>query len=217
MAVLLVQPEEQERLWEQVLLSVRAKLGSHQAFDTWFRPIVVRELGPQLVDLEVPNAFFVDWIHEHHLATLRGALEDVMGARPDIRFTPRETAAHRVEILCHALEDAAAEHGRARHERRRGVVEGGRDARDRPWSSGEERKRGRAEQEECPTGIADSAQEKQREDDQARGGESRLTGEALHDGGEDDTGIRLPGGIPAREEQVPDAARKEPPRDCQRG
>jgi chromosomal replication initiator protein len=93
MAVLSVQPEEQERLWEQVLLSVKAKLGSHQAFDTWFRPIVVRELGPQMVDLEVPNAFFVDWIHEHHLTTLRGALEDVMGARPEVRFTPREPAA----------------------------------------------------------------------------------------------------------------------------
>ncbi len=90
MAVQPVQPEEHARLWEQVLLSVKAKLGSQQAFDTWFRPIVARELGPQLVDLEVPNPFFVDWIHEHHLTTLRGALRDVMSATPDIRFTPRE-------------------------------------------------------------------------------------------------------------------------------
>lgn len=90
MAVQPVQPEEQTRLWERVLLSVRARLGSHQAFDTWFRPIVARELSPQLVDLEVPNAFFVDWIHEHHLSTLRVALHDVMGATPDVRFTPRE-------------------------------------------------------------------------------------------------------------------------------
>jgi chromosomal replication initiator protein len=90
MAVQPVQPEELTLLWERVLLSVRAKLGSHQAFDTWFRPIVARELSPQLVDLEVPNAFFVDWIHEHHLSTLRVALHDVMGATPDVRFTPRE-------------------------------------------------------------------------------------------------------------------------------
>ncbi len=90
MAVQLVQPEEQARLWEQVLLSVKSRLVSHQAFDTWFRPIVARELSPQRVDLEVPNAFFVDWIHEHHLGTLRGALEEVLRATPDIRFTPRE-------------------------------------------------------------------------------------------------------------------------------
>lgn len=93
MAVQAAQPEEQARLWEQVLLSVKSRLGSLQAFDTWFRPIVARELSPQLVDLEVPNAFFVDWIHEHHLSTLRVALHDVMGVTPEVRFTPREFSA----------------------------------------------------------------------------------------------------------------------------
>lgn len=92
MAVQPVHPEEQSRLWEQVLLSVRAKLGSHQAYETWFKPIVARELSPQLVDLEVPNAFFVDWIHEHHLTTLRGSLREVLGVSPEVRFTPRELA-----------------------------------------------------------------------------------------------------------------------------
>ena len=53
MAVQPVQPEEQTRLWEQVLLSVKSRLASHQAFETWFRPIVPREMSPQLVDLEV--------------------------------------------------------------------------------------------------------------------------------------------------------------------
>src|SRR5512138_2428307 len=90
MAVQIAHPGDLSRLWEQILLSVRARLGSHQAFDTWFRPIVARELGPQRVDLEVPNAFFVDWIHEHHLSTLRLALHEVLGATPEVRFTPRE-------------------------------------------------------------------------------------------------------------------------------
>ncbi len=92
MAVQPVTPEAPSRLWERVLVAVKAKLGSHQAFDTWFRPIAARELGPDLVDLEVPNAFFVDWIHEHHLGTLRSALREVLGATPEIRFTPREPA-----------------------------------------------------------------------------------------------------------------------------
>ncbi len=93
MAVQPVQPEDQSRLWEQVLLSVMGRLGSRQAYDTWFKPIVPRELSSRLVDLEVPNAFFVDWIHEHHLSTLRLALHDVMGVTPEVRFTPREPAA----------------------------------------------------------------------------------------------------------------------------
>ncbi|MGH9198712.1 MAG: DnaA N-terminal domain-containing protein, partial [Acidimicrobiia bacterium] len=60
MALQPVQPEEITRLWAQVLLSAKSRLESHQAFDTWFKPIVPRELGPQTVELEVPNAFFVD-------------------------------------------------------------------------------------------------------------------------------------------------------------
>lgn len=85
--------EELARTWEQVLEVVKAKLSSQQAFETWFRPIIARELGPDTVDLEVPNAFFVDWIHEHHLTVLRSGLSDVLGTCPDIRFSPREPIA----------------------------------------------------------------------------------------------------------------------------
>src|ERR1051326_2266367 len=48
------------------------------------------EPTPQQVDLEAPNPFFVDWIHEHHLTTLRRALADILGRCPDLRFSPRE-------------------------------------------------------------------------------------------------------------------------------
>ncbi len=92
MAGLRLPTEETDRLWEQVLLSVRTRLTSHQTFDTWFKPIVPRELSPQHVDLEVPNAFFVDWIHEHHLPTLRQAMTEVLGQTPSIRFHPHEPA-----------------------------------------------------------------------------------------------------------------------------
>ena len=90
MDVLPVTPDQVNGVWEQVLLKVRERLTSSQAFDTWFRPIVAREFGPQSVDLEVPNAFFVDWIHEHHLNVLREAFTDVLGDCPDIRFSARE-------------------------------------------------------------------------------------------------------------------------------
>jgi chromosomal replication initiator protein len=93
MAVLPVTPDQVAIVWEQVLASVRDRLASDQAFDTWFRPIVAREFGPQTVDLEVPNAFFVDWIHEHHMAVLRQALSEVLGGCPEIHFSAREPVA----------------------------------------------------------------------------------------------------------------------------
>ena len=90
MAVLPVSPDQVAIVWEQVLLKVRDRLTSDQAFETWFRPIVARELGPQTVDLEVPNAFFVDWIEEHYLPPLRQACGEVLGEAPEIRFFARE-------------------------------------------------------------------------------------------------------------------------------
>ena len=90
MAVMPVSPDRVSSLWEQVLQKLRDRITSDQAFETWFRPIVAREIGPGAVDLEVPNAFFVDWIHEHHLTALRHACADVLGHCPEIRFVARE-------------------------------------------------------------------------------------------------------------------------------
>src|SRR5262245_36818393 len=89
MAVMNVQPEATQ-LWGQVLESLRTRLGSPQALDTWFKPIVPREFTPQLVVLEVPNPFFIDWIHQHHLGALRQGLEDVLGRAPDLRFSAND-------------------------------------------------------------------------------------------------------------------------------
>src|SRR5689334_19006616 len=91
MAVLNQQSDVNGRAWERVLEAIREKIGSQQAFETWFKPIVPIEISPSSVELEVPNAFFVDWIHEHHLPLLRRSLEAVLGQSPDIHFAPRET------------------------------------------------------------------------------------------------------------------------------
>ena len=92
------QPEDSKdslQIWARVLMSVQGRVGSQQAFDTWFKPIVPREISPQQVQLEVPNAFFIDWIHQHHLSALRQSLVEVLGEAPEIRWTPREPVAPR--------------------------------------------------------------------------------------------------------------------------
>jgi len=90
MAVIPEQSTETVRVWDQVLLGVRGRLQSQQAFETWFKPIVPVALSPEAVELEVPNAFFVDWIHEHHLGALRSSLGEVLSGAPEVRFVPRE-------------------------------------------------------------------------------------------------------------------------------
>ena len=85
------QLEETSQLWGQILAAIQDRLGNRQTFETWFKPIRALALSPQSVELEVPNAFFVDWLHEHHLDTLKEILASFLGRPPDIRFTTRET------------------------------------------------------------------------------------------------------------------------------
>jgi chromosomal replication initiator protein len=91
MAVLPVSPDQVAVVrWAQVLEHLKTRLASEQAVETWFRPIVPREVGAEVAELEAPNGFFVDWIHEHHLTALRLALTDVLGRCPEVRFIARE-------------------------------------------------------------------------------------------------------------------------------
>jgi len=91
MALIPTAQEETTRLWEQILCTVKDSIESQQAFDTWFRPIVPVRVDPLLVELEVPNPFFVDWIHEHHLQALEAALATTFGSRPEVRLSARES------------------------------------------------------------------------------------------------------------------------------
>ena len=85
-------PEATTQLWGQVLSAVQIRLETQQAFDTWLKPIVPLTLSPQLVELEVPNPFFIDWIHQYHLGSLRQSLREVFGTDPEVRFSAREPA-----------------------------------------------------------------------------------------------------------------------------
>ncbi len=81
--------EETSRLWGEILIAVQGRLGSQQTFETWFKPIQPIRLGPHAVELEVPNSFFVDWIHQHHLPALRAVVAEVLGADREIRLSTR--------------------------------------------------------------------------------------------------------------------------------
>ncbi len=86
-------PDATTQLWGQILSAVQGRLETQQAFDTWLKPIVPLRLSPQLVELEVPNPFFIDWIHHYHLRPLRQSLHEVFGTDPELRFTARHPSA----------------------------------------------------------------------------------------------------------------------------
>jgi chromosomal replication initiator protein len=89
--------------WERILEGLRPKLPSQQAFETWFRPLRPKEMAAELIEVEVPNLFFVDWIQEHYLGLLTGVAYQVTGGNPQIRFS----VCPDLEVL-QGTEDAAA-------------------------------------------------------------------------------------------------------------
>jgi chromosomal replication initiator protein len=62
-----------DELWEGVLKELRERVG-RQNFDTWIKPIRVKEAALGEFMLEVPNKFFRDWVAEHYLAEIRDVL-----------------------------------------------------------------------------------------------------------------------------------------------
>lgn len=62
-----------DELWQATLDQLRGRLGK-QNFETWIKPIRIRERDESEVNLEVPNKFFRDWIVEHFLPQIQDTL-----------------------------------------------------------------------------------------------------------------------------------------------
>src|SRR5438874_7777568 len=72
--------------WNRIREEVRLRLPAQQAFDTWFRPLRARQTTDALLELEVPNLFFVEWIEEHYLEVLGECAYRVLGSAPQVQF-----------------------------------------------------------------------------------------------------------------------------------
>ena len=54
-----------EELWSKVTDSLKERVGQ-QNFDIWIKPIHFISINGEIVELEVPNRFFKEWITEHY-------------------------------------------------------------------------------------------------------------------------------------------------------
>jgi chromosomal replication initiator protein len=62
-----------EDLWSKVIDSLKERIGQ-QNFDIWIKPIHFLSMEGENVELEVPNRFFKEWIHEHYSPHIRDVL-----------------------------------------------------------------------------------------------------------------------------------------------
>ena len=64
---------DMKEIWNQVLSAVSNKL-SQKAFDIWIKPLRLLNISQGLLELEVPNKFFKDWILENYQSLIKDIL-----------------------------------------------------------------------------------------------------------------------------------------------
>lgn len=77
--------------WQQAVDNLE-KVLSERDFSTWIKPIGYSHHEDNAVYLSVPNAFFKEWLEEHYLAMLSGALSVASGQSRSINIVVQEQA-----------------------------------------------------------------------------------------------------------------------------
>jgi chromosomal replication initiator protein len=67
-----------DNFWQQVLETIKGQINVN-SFETWIKPIIFQSLDEKKLILGVPNNFFRDWVAEHYLHTIKGALYKLTG------------------------------------------------------------------------------------------------------------------------------------------
>jgi len=77
-------PEIQE-LWSRVCNLLCNKI-NEQSFTTWLKPLRPKPSEDGRLLLEVPNAFFADWIEQHYLPLIEEVAREVTGSAVSVSF-----------------------------------------------------------------------------------------------------------------------------------
>ncbi|MDO7876621.1 chromosomal replication initiator protein DnaA [Hymenobacter sp. ASUV-10] len=73
-------------VWAGCLRTIAAEIGE-QSFKTWFRPIIPVELKGNVLTIQVPSAYFYDWLEEHYVDELRRALYQELGREGRLEYS----------------------------------------------------------------------------------------------------------------------------------
>src|SRR5438309_2192777 len=72
-------------VWAQIVQRLETRIKG-QGFSTWIQPLRPSEVSRDALHLEVPNAFFIDWIDSHYIDHIREAAATVIGNPVEVLF-----------------------------------------------------------------------------------------------------------------------------------
>ncbi|UCC12428.1 MAG: chromosomal replication initiator protein DnaA [candidate division WOR-3 bacterium] len=77
--------ENAKTTWDNILVYVRERINP-QSYNTWFGSSRGVELKDDVLLVEFPNGFFIDWIEEHYYSILEEAVQHINGNKLRIAF-----------------------------------------------------------------------------------------------------------------------------------
>ncbi len=79
------------RLWIDVLAYLKVRV-SQEGFDTWLAPTKGQDVNKTVVEVEVPNSFFAEWLGQHYSAEIKSALKHLTGREFTVLYRARDVA-----------------------------------------------------------------------------------------------------------------------------
>ena len=76
------------RIWDALLSAIEKRV-NHHSFNTWFSPLVFRELKNNTITVEAPNEMFRDWITDNYMDVIEEALAELQLKNHTIKFLVR--------------------------------------------------------------------------------------------------------------------------------
>ena len=83
--------------WQQATENIE-KVLSEADFDAWIKPVQYSHHDGSVVFLSVPNSFIKEWLEDHYLKVLTGALSATSGYTVSLNFVTRTDEEHQPYI-----------------------------------------------------------------------------------------------------------------------
>ena len=78
-------PKKKE-LWAQIISHLESQI-SRSEFETWFSHTALKQLNPDLAEIEVTNKFVATWLNNNYITQIKRAFKSNLNLSPEIQFT----------------------------------------------------------------------------------------------------------------------------------
>ena len=78
--------QKKKEIWAQIISHLESHI-SRPEFETWFSHTALKNLNPDLAEIDVTNKFVATWINDNYSTQIKRAFKSSLNLSPEIRFT----------------------------------------------------------------------------------------------------------------------------------